>query len=171
MKPTITVPYSLAGRPIRYPSAAGPGRHIRIRPCQTSGSLPHLDLPHSSEGSQPASSTRTAIDSPGDRKRGWIRGDHRFRRPAPHLSGPRGISATKAAVEDILDDIRGVLMKTDIKRLSKTERDRLKEVVRVMVRKLEESPTVEWTGLCYDQFIDTTIRFTVACICSGCRWL
>lgn len=43
--------------------------------------------------------------------------------------------ATKAAVEDILNDIREILMKTDIKRLSKTERDRLKEVVRVMVRK------------------------------------
>jgi transcriptional regulator with XRE-family HTH domain len=43
--------------------------------------------------------------------------------------------ATKAAVEDILNDIRGVLMKTDIKRLSKSERERLKEVVLVMVRK------------------------------------
>jgi transcriptional regulator with XRE-family HTH domain len=43
--------------------------------------------------------------------------------------------ATKTVIQEILDDIRNVLMKTDIKRLSKTERDRLKEVVRAMVRK------------------------------------
>jgi transcriptional regulator with XRE-family HTH domain len=43
--------------------------------------------------------------------------------------------ATKMAVEDILDDIRDGLVKTDIKRLTKAERGRLKEVVRVMVRK------------------------------------
>lgn len=43
--------------------------------------------------------------------------------------------ATTTVVQEILDDIRGVLMRTDIKRLSKAERDRLKEVVRVMVRK------------------------------------
>lgn len=43
--------------------------------------------------------------------------------------------ATKAVVEEILSDIRAMLLKTDIKRLSKTERDRLKEVIRVMVRK------------------------------------
>ena len=57
--------------------------------------------------------------------------------PAQRLTfRDRGEShATKAAVEDILSDIRGVLMKTDIKRLSKSERERLKEVVGVMVRK------------------------------------
>jgi transcriptional regulator with XRE-family HTH domain len=42
--------------------------------------------------------------------------------------------ATTTVVQELLDDIRGVLLKTDIKRLSKAERDRLKEVVRVMVK-------------------------------------
>ena len=43
------------------------------------------------------------------------------------------ILATKAAVEEILDDIRGMLIETDIKRLSKVELGRLKDLVRVMV--------------------------------------
>ena len=43
--------------------------------------------------------------------------------------------ATKTAVQEILDDVREVLMETDIKRLSKGEHDRLKELIRVMVQK------------------------------------
>jgi hypothetical protein len=43
--------------------------------------------------------------------------------------------STRTVVQAILDDIRDVLMKTDIKRLSKAERDRLKEIVTVIVRK------------------------------------
>ena len=43
--------------------------------------------------------------------------------------------AAKTLVQEILDDVREVLMETDMKRLSKGERDRLKELVRVMVKK------------------------------------
>lgn len=41
--------------------------------------------------------------------------------------------ATKLVVQEILDDVREVLMETEMKRLSKAERDRLKELIRVMV--------------------------------------
>jgi hypothetical protein len=43
--------------------------------------------------------------------------------------------ANKTAVQEIMDDVREVLMETDMRRLSKGERDRLKELVRVMVRR------------------------------------
>ena len=43
--------------------------------------------------------------------------------------------ATKLVVQEILDDVREVLMDTEMKRLSRTERDRLKELIRLMVQK------------------------------------
>jgi hypothetical protein len=43
--------------------------------------------------------------------------------------------ATRIAIQEVLDDVRDVLMETEMKRLSKAERDRLKDLIRVMVQK------------------------------------
>jgi hypothetical protein len=45
------------------------------------------------------------------------------------------ILATRIAIQAVLDDVRDVLMETEMKRLSKAERDRLKDLIRVMVQK------------------------------------
>ncbi len=135
MKPTITVPYSLEGvqSVIRqFLDREGISEYDLAKRSGLSPTSIYLIL--RKDPKQPARPVRRStlqaigngvgyevtIDTAAQRLTFRNRGDSH---------------ATKAAVEDILNDIRGVLMKTDIKRLSKTERDRLKEVVRVLVRK------------------------------------
>jgi transcriptional regulator with XRE-family HTH domain len=135
MKPTITVPYTLEGvqRAIRQLlDREGISEYDLAKRAGLSPTSIYLIL--RKNPNQPARPVRrSTLQAIGN----GVGYEVTIDTAAERLTfRDRGEShATKAAVEDILNDIRGVLMKTDIKRLSKTERDRLKEVVRAMVRK------------------------------------
>lgn len=135
MKPTITVPYTLEGvqTAIRqFLDREGISEYDLAKRAGLSPTSIYLILRKDpTQAARPV--RRSTIQAIGNGVGYEVSIDTQSQRLTFRDRGES--RATKAAVEDILSDIRGVLMKTELKRLSKSERDRLKEVVRVMVRK------------------------------------
>ncbi|MBK7260271.1 MAG: hypothetical protein IPI01_21200 [Ignavibacteriae bacterium] len=136
MKTTITVPYTLEGVQSAIRQLLDREGISEYGACQTSWAFRPLSiyLILRKDPDQPARPVRrTTLQGIGNGVGYEVTIDSVNQRISFRDRGET--MATKTAVQDILDDIRDVLVKTDIKRLSKGERDRLKGVVSELVRK------------------------------------